>query len=79
VPGQAGGVLALWLRDIPRSIWAGVGFFALSGIAVLDGLVMASFIRQLQDRASTSRSTRRAGRADAAAAGLMLRWPPASA
>jgi cobalt-zinc-cadmium resistance protein CzcA len=43
-----GGVLALWLRDIPFSISAGVGFIALSGIAVLNGLVMVSFIRQLR-------------------------------
>ncbi|MDP3859922.1 MAG: CusA/CzcA family heavy metal efflux RND transporter [Stagnimonas sp.] len=43
-----GGVLALWLRDIPLSISAGVGFIALSGIAVLNGLVMVSFIRDLR-------------------------------
>lgn len=42
-----GGVLLLWLRDIPLSISAGVGFIALSGVAVLNGLVMISFIRQL--------------------------------
>ena len=40
-----GGVLALWLRDMPLSISAGVGFIALSGVAVLNGLVMLSFIR----------------------------------
>ncbi|MES2883828.1 MAG: CusA/CzcA family heavy metal efflux RND transporter [Pseudomonadota bacterium] len=45
-----GGVLALWLRDIPLSISAGVGFIALSGIAVLNGLVMVSFIRDLRLR-----------------------------
>jgi cobalt-zinc-cadmium resistance protein CzcA len=44
-----GGVLALWLRDIPLSISAGVGFIALSGVAVLNGLVMLSFIRHLRD------------------------------
>jgi heavy metal efflux system protein len=44
-----GGVLALWLRDMPLSISAGVGFIALSGVAVLNGLVMVSFIRRLQD------------------------------
>ncbi|MBC7945412.1 MAG: CusA/CzcA family heavy metal efflux RND transporter [Burkholderiales bacterium] len=44
-----GGVLALWLRDIPLSISAGVGFIALSGVAVLNGLVMISFIRSLCD------------------------------
>lgn len=42
-----GGVLTLWLRDMPLSISAGVGFIALSGVAVLNGLVMISFIRQL--------------------------------
>ena len=44
-----GGVLALWLRDIPMSISAGVGFIALSGVAVLNGLVMITFIRKLRD------------------------------
>ncbi len=43
-----GGVLALWLRDMPLSISAGVGFIALSGVAVLNGLVMLSFIRNLR-------------------------------
>jgi cobalt-zinc-cadmium resistance protein CzcA len=42
-----GGVLALWLRELPLSISAGVGFIALSGVAVLNGLVMVSFIRKL--------------------------------
>ncbi|WP_417703873.1 efflux RND transporter permease subunit [Rheinheimera aquimaris] len=42
-----GGVLALWLRGMPLSISAGVGFIALSGVAVLNGLVMVSFMRQL--------------------------------
>jgi len=43
-----GGVLALWLRDIPLSISAGVGFIALSGVAVLNGVVMISFINSLR-------------------------------
>ncbi len=43
-----GGVLALWMRDIPFSISAGVGFIALSGVAVLNGLVLVTFIRQLE-------------------------------
>ncbi|MEO7935838.1 MAG: CusA/CzcA family heavy metal efflux RND transporter [Dokdonella sp.] len=43
-----GGVMALWLRGIPMSISAGVGFIALSGVAVLNGLVMISFIRSLR-------------------------------
>jgi cobalt-zinc-cadmium resistance protein CzcA len=42
-----GGVLSLWLRDIPFSISAAVGFIALSGVAVLNGLVMISFIKRL--------------------------------
>ena len=45
-----GGVLALWLRDIPLSISASVGFIALSGVAVLNGLVLISFIRNLQEQ-----------------------------
>lgn len=44
-----GGVLALWLRGIPLSISAAVGFIALSGVAVLNGLVMVSFIKRLQE------------------------------
>lgn len=42
-----GGVLSLYLRDMPLSISAGIGFIALSGVAVLNGLVMLTFIRQL--------------------------------
>jgi len=45
-----GGIVALWLRDIPLSISAGVGFIALSGVAVLNGLVMISFIRSLREQ-----------------------------
>lgn len=45
-----GGVAALALRGIPMSISAGVGFIALSGVAVLNGVVMLSFIRDLRDR-----------------------------
>jgi cobalt-zinc-cadmium resistance protein CzcA len=43
-----GGIAALMLRDIPFSISAAVGFIALSGIAILNGLVMVSFIRDLR-------------------------------
>lgn len=43
-----GGVAALWARGMPFSISAGVGFIALSGVAVLNGLVMVTFIRQLR-------------------------------
>ncbi|MGB8528118.1 MAG: CusA/CzcA family heavy metal efflux RND transporter [Rhodoplanes sp.] len=42
-----GGVAALWLRDMPFSVSAAVGFIALSGVAVLNGLVMLTYIRQL--------------------------------
>jgi len=45
-----GGIVALMLRDIPFSISAAVGFIALSGIAILNGLVMVSFIRDLQKK-----------------------------
>ncbi len=45
-----GGVLALWLRDIPLSISAGIGFIALSGVAVLNGVVLVSFIRGLIEK-----------------------------
>ncbi|VVD66009.1 cation transporter [Pandoraea capi] len=44
-----GGLVALWLRGIPLSITAAVGFIALSGVAVLNGLVLISFIRNLRD------------------------------
>ncbi|MCS3394276.1 CusA/CzcA family heavy metal efflux RND transporter [Burkholderia thailandensis] len=44
-----GGVVSLWLRGIPLSITAAVGFIALSGVAVLNGLVMISFIRNLRE------------------------------
>ncbi|MEI7633421.1 MAG: CusA/CzcA family heavy metal efflux RND transporter [bacterium] len=43
-----GGIAALWLRDIPFSISAAVGFIALSGVAVLNGLVMVSYINHLR-------------------------------
>jgi cobalt-zinc-cadmium resistance protein CzcA len=43
-----GGILALWLRGMPLSIAAGVGFIALSGVAVLNGLVMLGLIRTLR-------------------------------
>ena len=45
-----GGVLALWMRGIPLSISAGVGFIALSGVAVLNGMVLLSFIKQLREK-----------------------------
>ena len=48
-----GGVAALALRDLPLSITAGVGFIALSGVAVLNGVVMVSFIRNLMAEGAT--------------------------
>lgn len=45
-----GGVMALWLRGIPLSISAAVGFIALSGIAVLNGVVMLTFIKALKEK-----------------------------
>ncbi len=45
----SGGVLALWLRDMPMSVSAAVGFIALSGVAVLNGLVMRTYIHQLME------------------------------
>jgi cobalt-zinc-cadmium resistance protein CzcA len=44
----SGGIVALWLRSMPFSISAAVGFIALSGVAVLNGLVMVMFINQLR-------------------------------
>ncbi len=46
--GLTGGIVALWSFDMPFSISAGVGFIALSGVAVLNGLVLITFINQLR-------------------------------
>jgi cobalt-zinc-cadmium resistance protein CzcA len=43
-----GGIFALWLRGMPFTISAGIGFIALSGIAVLNGIMLISFINQLR-------------------------------
>ena len=50
-----GGVFALWVRDIPFSISAGVGFIALSGVAVLNGVMMISFFNQLREEGKSVR------------------------
>ena len=50
-----GGVVALWLRDMPFTISAGIGFIALSGIAVLNGIMLISFINQLRREGRTVR------------------------
>ncbi len=60
-----GGVFALWLRGMPFSISAAVGFIALSGVAVLNGLVMLSYIRQLREQGMPLGSRHREGRTDA--------------
>src|SRR5213594_4139486 len=52
-----GGVLSLWLRGMPFSITAAVGFIALSGVAVLNGLVMISYFNQLRGKGSTVRDS----------------------
>jgi cobalt-zinc-cadmium resistance protein CzcA len=49
----SGGVLALWLRGMPFSVSAAVGFIALSGIAVLNGLVMLTYVKQLMAQGMT--------------------------
>jgi cobalt-zinc-cadmium resistance protein CzcA len=55
-----GGVMALWLRDLPFSISAGVGFIALFGVAVLNGLVLVSFASRLEDEGIDPRRRRSA-------------------
>ena len=45
-----GGILALWIRDMPFSISAAIGFIALSGVAVLDDMILVSYVRQLLNR-----------------------------
>lgn len=56
-----GGIFALWLRDMPFSVPAAVGFIALSGVAVLNGLVMLSFIKQLVEEGMAKHDAIRAG------------------
>ena len=50
-----GGIFALWARGLPFSISAGVGFIALSGVAVLNGVMMITFINQLREEGRTVR------------------------
>ncbi|MEN8408447.1 CusA/CzcA family heavy metal efflux RND transporter [Acinetobacter bereziniae] len=52
-----GGLIALWLRGIPLSMSAGVGFIALSGVAVLNGLVMLTFIKELRQQLDVYHAT----------------------
>src|SRR5215510_12064025 len=63
-----GGIVSLWLRDMPFSISAAIGFIALSGVAVLNGLVMVTYINQLRLRG--------AARDEAIIQGAMTRLRP---
>jgi len=59
VPMSAiGGIFALWLRDMPFSISAGVGFIALFGVAVLNGIVLISYLNDLQKEGITDLNER---------------------
>ncbi|MCC6419632.1 MAG: efflux RND transporter permease subunit [Gemmataceae bacterium] len=59
--GWVGGIVALWLRDMPFSISAAIGFIALSGVAVLDDMILVSYVRQLRRRGlSVDEAVRRA-------------------
>lgn len=51
-----GGIVALWLRGMPFTISAGVGFIALSGIAVLNGIMLISYINQLREEGRSLRN-----------------------
>jgi cobalt-zinc-cadmium resistance protein CzcA len=64
----SGGIVALWLRDMPFSISAAVGFIAVSGVAVLNGLVMVAFINQLRSEGASLE--------DAVVRGPMVRLRP---
>ena len=63
-----GGVFALWVREMPFTISAAVGFIALSGIAVLNGIMLISFINQLREQGRTLR--------DAVVEGTLTRLRP---
>jgi cobalt-zinc-cadmium resistance protein CzcA len=52
---MTGGVLALFLRGMHLSMSAGIGFIAVSGVAVLNGVVMVAFINQLRERGAGAR------------------------
>lgn len=63
-----GGIIALWLREMPFTISAAVGFIALSGIAVLNGIMLISFINQLREEGKSLR--------DAVVEGTLTRLRP---
>lgn len=48
--GWVGGIFALWLRDMPFSVSAAIGFIAMSGVAVLDDMILVSYVRQLRKK-----------------------------
>lgn len=58
---MTGGVLALWLRGLPLSMSSAVGFIALSGVALLNGLVMVAFVRSLREQGQTPEQAMREG------------------
>ena len=66
--GAVGGVLALWLRGLPFTVSAAVGFVALSGVAILNGLVLVTFIKQRIDAGDSVE--------DAVSEGCMVRLRP---
>jgi cobalt-zinc-cadmium resistance protein CzcA len=59
--GAVGGVLALWLRAMPFTVSAGIGFVALSGVAILNGLVLVTFIKQRLEEGSPLETAVREG------------------
>jgi cobalt-zinc-cadmium resistance protein CzcA len=59
--GAVGGVLALGLREMPFTVSAGIGFIALSGVAILNGLVLVTFIRQRLDAGASLEAAVREG------------------
>ena len=63
-----GGVFALWLRDMPFTISAGVGFIALSGVAVLNGLILITYFNNLREQGRSIR--------DAVTEGALVRLRP---
>ncbi|WP_343214130.1 CusA/CzcA family heavy metal efflux RND transporter [Fontisphaera persica] len=59
--GAVGGVLALWVRDMPFTVSSGIGFIALSGVAILNGLVLVTFIKQKLEAGATAEQAVREG------------------
>jgi heavy metal efflux system protein len=59
--GLVGGVLALWLRGLPFTVSSGIGFIALSGVAILNGLVLVTFIKQKLDEGTPLETAVREG------------------